>query len=162
MNQPNQCVVPYRNFNGTRSSLAEQHQTQQSFARIGLLWCSFAIADLSCNTPGCAFDKHDGTGGRAPGECTSTSDILSDYEISRIIKDFSIKANYDKKGGRWTGWLGMGINGILHSYITLSEYHTLISSRATLYDLVQGREVLATAKAVNVSELVNSLLRLPL
>lgn len=56
----------------------------------------------------------------------------------------------------------MGINGILHSYITLSEYHTLISSRATLYDLVQGGEVLATAKAVNVSELVNSLLRLPL
>lgn len=66
---------------------------------LGFYGRSFAIADLSCNTPGCAFDKHDGTGGRAPGECTSTSDILSDYEISRIIKDFSIKANYDKKGG---------------------------------------------------------------
>lgn len=34
-----------------------------------------------------AHSMNNGTGGGAPGKCTGTSGILSDYEISRIIKD---------------------------------------------------------------------------
>ncbi|KAL4977417.1 glycosyl hydrolases family 18-domain-containing protein [Aspergillus desertorum] len=66
----------------------------------------FTLADSSCNTSGCAFDASAyGSGGAAPGECTQTSGILSDYEISRIISEYNSTVVYSETAGvNWMTW----------------------------------------------------------
>ncbi|KAL5041333.1 hypothetical protein BDW71DRAFT_201451 [Aspergillus fruticulosus] len=73
---------------------------------LGFYGRSFTLADSSCDTPGCAFDSSAyGSGGAAPGECTQTSGILSDYEISRIISEYDPTVLYDESAGvNWITW----------------------------------------------------------
>ncbi|KAH3548165.1 hypothetical protein KXW20_005360 [Aspergillus fumigatus] len=74
---------------------------------LGFYGRSFTLEDSSCNTPGCAFSTTSGSGGARAGECTGTSGILSDYEISRIIDDYSVNVHYDEAAGvNWMTWSG--------------------------------------------------------
>ncbi|KAF4251149.1 hypothetical protein CNMCM8057_006996 [Aspergillus fumigatus] len=75
---------------------------------LGFYGRSFTLADSSCNTPGCKFyTENNSTGGAVAGECTGTSGILSDYEISRIINDYSVNVMYDETAGvNWMTWSG--------------------------------------------------------
>ncbi|KAF7159650.1 hypothetical protein CNMCM5623_005030 [Aspergillus felis] len=75
---------------------------------LGFYGRSFTLADSSCNTPGCKFyTENKSTGGAVAGECTGTSGILSDYEISRIINDYSVNVMYDETAGvNWMTWSG--------------------------------------------------------
>lgn len=73
---------------------------------LGFYGRSFTLADASCNTPGCAFDTSAySAGGAAPGECTRTSGILSDYEIARILDEYQPTTEYDETAGvNWIIW----------------------------------------------------------
>ncbi|KAL3476522.1 hypothetical protein BJX99DRAFT_270507 [Aspergillus californicus] len=73
---------------------------------LGFYGRSFTLADSSCDTPGCGFDASAyGSGGAAPGECTRTSGILSDYEISRIISEYNPTVVYSETAGvNWMTW----------------------------------------------------------
>ncbi|GFN17067.1 bacteriodes thetaiotaomicron symbiotic chitinase [Aspergillus tubingensis] len=75
---------------------------------LGFYGRSFTLADPSCNTPGCPFNTaNNSTGGGVAGECTQTSGILSDYEINRIIQDYSVNIKYDETSGvNWMTWSG--------------------------------------------------------
>lgn len=57
---------------------------------LGFYGRAFTLADPSCNTPGCAF-----SGGANPGNCTQTSGILSDAEISAIITQYNLTPTLD-------------------------------------------------------------------
>ncbi|GAB7351190.1 hypothetical protein MBLNU459_g1634t2 [Dothideomycetes sp. NU459] len=61
---------------------------------LGFYGRSFTLKDSSCNTPGCAF-----SGGGNPGNCTQTSGILSNAEIQRIIKAYSLTPVLDSQAG---------------------------------------------------------------
>ncbi|KAL4734493.1 hypothetical protein BDV11DRAFT_212744 [Aspergillus similis] len=73
---------------------------------LGFYGRSFTLADSNCTTPGCAFDASAyGSGGAAPGECTRTSGILSDYEINRIISEYDPTVVYAETAGvNWMTW----------------------------------------------------------
>lgn len=73
---------------------------------LGFYGRSFTLADSSCNAPGCAFDTSAYSGGgAAPGQCTQTSGILSDYEINRIIEEYNPTLQYDETAGvNWITW----------------------------------------------------------
>ncbi|KAL5337119.1 hypothetical protein BJX70DRAFT_399926 [Aspergillus crustosus] len=72
------------------------------FLGLGLYGRSFTLADPSCNAPGCEF-----SGGAIAGECTGTEGILSDYEINRLIRDYSVDIQYDEAAGvNWMTWGG--------------------------------------------------------
>ncbi|KAL5365893.1 bacteriodes thetaiotaomicron symbiotic chitinase [Aspergillus floccosus] len=73
---------------------------------LGFYGRSFTLDDPSCANPGCNFyTDNNSTGGAVAGECTGTSGILSDYEISRIIDDYSVNINYDEAAGvNWMTW----------------------------------------------------------
>ncbi|KAJ9297889.1 CAZyme family GH18 [Paecilomyces variotii] len=73
---------------------------------LGLYGRSFTLNNTNCNTPGCPFDKSAyGSGGGAPGQCTQTSGILSDYEINRILEDYEPAIKYDETAGvNWITW----------------------------------------------------------
>ncbi|KAL4877577.1 hypothetical protein BJY04DRAFT_230539 [Aspergillus karnatakaensis] len=75
---------------------------------LGFYGRSFTLADTSCSTPGCEFaTDNDSSGGARPGECTRTGGILSDYEIARIIDDYSVDIQYDEAAGvNWMTWGG--------------------------------------------------------
>ncbi|KAH8427245.1 uncharacterized protein LDX57_004958 [Aspergillus melleus] len=75
---------------------------------LGFYGRSFTLDDSSCNNPGCDFyTENNNTGGAAPGSCTGTSGFLSDYEISRIIKNYSPNIHYDQASGvNWMTWAG--------------------------------------------------------
>ncbi|KAH3510830.1 hypothetical protein KXW24_001888 [Aspergillus fumigatus] len=83
------------------------HGTWDVLLGLGFYGRSFTLEDSSCNTPGCAFSTTSGSGGARAGECTGTSGILSDYEISRIIDDYSVNVHYDEAAGvNWMTWSG--------------------------------------------------------
>ncbi|KAJ5893481.1 hypothetical protein N7495_005172 [Penicillium taxi] len=64
---------------------------------LGFYGRSSTLADSSCKTPGCAFDTSEYmSGGGAPGEYIESSGILSDYEINRIIDEYSPTIEYDE------------------------------------------------------------------
>ncbi|RHZ48405.1 uncharacterized protein CDV56_104274 [Aspergillus thermomutatus] len=73
---------------------------------LGFYGRSFTLKDSGCNTPGCAFDTSAySAGGAAPGACTQTSGILSDYEINRILKQYNPTVQYDAAAGvNWITW----------------------------------------------------------
>ncbi|KAJ5906723.1 uncharacterized protein N7473_003639 [Penicillium subrubescens] len=76
---------------------------------LGFYGRSFTLKDASCNTPGCAFANDiglEGNTGRAnPRTCTGTSNILSNYEIVRILNKSSPQVVYDATAGvNWTTW----------------------------------------------------------
>ncbi|PYH91865.1 glycoside hydrolase [Aspergillus ellipticus CBS 707.79] len=73
---------------------------------LGFYGRSFTLKDESCTTPGCAFDTSAyGAGGAAPGECTQTSGILSDYEINRILEEYNPTVEYNEEAGvNWITW----------------------------------------------------------
>ncbi|GLA39981.1 hypothetical protein AnigIFM63309_007585 [Aspergillus niger] len=75
---------------------------------LGFYGRSFTLANPSCDTPGCPFNTaNNSTGGGVAGECTQTSGILSDYEINRIIEDFSVNVKYVETAGvNWMTWSG--------------------------------------------------------
>ncbi|EHA19726.1 hypothetical protein ASPNIDRAFT_122397, partial [Aspergillus niger ATCC 1015] len=75
---------------------------------LGFYGRSFTLANPSCDTPGCPFNTaNNSTGGGVAGECTQTSGILSDYEINRIIEDYSVNVKYDETAGvNWMTWSG--------------------------------------------------------
>lgn len=75
---------------------------------LGFYSRSFTLADPTCNSPGYAFDKGGGKeGGAMAGTCTGTSGILSDYEISRIMKSDSVDLKYDEQASvNWMTWRG--------------------------------------------------------
>lgn len=76
---------------------------------IGFYGRSFTLQDTSCTEPGCPFANSSAlgssSGGGDPGECTGTSGILSNYEISRVLKQYSPEVQYDEKAGvKWITW----------------------------------------------------------
>ncbi|KAJ5405141.1 glycoside hydrolase [Penicillium sp. CMV-2018d] len=73
---------------------------------LGFYGRSFTLKDTSCTTPGCPFDTKDFVnGGGAPGQCTDSSGILSDYEINRILEQYDPKVIYNEQAGvNWITW----------------------------------------------------------
>ncbi|PYH85882.1 hypothetical protein BO82DRAFT_428864 [Aspergillus uvarum CBS 121591] len=69
---------------------------------------SFTLADESCTVPGCPFDTSAyGNGGGAPGPCTDTVGILTDYEINQVIQDYSPNLVYEEEAAvNWMTWEG--------------------------------------------------------
>lgn len=60
----------------------------------------FTLEDPSCDSPGCPF-----SGGGHPGSCTATSGILSDYEINRVLEEYSPPVAYDPVAAvNWISW----------------------------------------------------------
>ncbi|KAJ5600690.1 hypothetical protein N7450_001757 [Penicillium hetheringtonii] len=73
---------------------------------LGFYGRSFTLKDSSCTTPGCSFDTsaYEG-GGATPGQCTGTSGILSDYEISRVITKYNPDVVYNEEAAvNWMTW----------------------------------------------------------
>ena len=67
---------------------------------LGMYGRSFTLSSPSCNKPGCAF-----SGGGNPGNCTMTSGILSNAEISRIITQYSLTPVEDTTAAiKWMSW----------------------------------------------------------
>ncbi|KAE8310127.1 hypothetical protein BDV41DRAFT_400350 [Aspergillus transmontanensis] len=73
---------------------------------LGFYGRSFQLANPSCSTPGCAFyTGHGSSGGALAGECSGTSGILSNYEISRIINSYDPTIEYDEAAAvNWMTW----------------------------------------------------------
>jgi chitinase len=72
---------------------------------LGFYGRSFTLNDTSCTYPGCDFDKRYGSGGGAPGECTDTSGILTDYEINRVINRYKPDVVYNEQAAvNWFTW----------------------------------------------------------
>ncbi|KAJ6071012.1 glycoside hydrolase [Penicillium canescens] len=67
---------------------------------------SFTLKDSSCDTPGCAFDTTDNAnGGGMAGLCTSSSGILSDYEIDDVLEMYEPDVIYDEEAAvNWITW----------------------------------------------------------
>ncbi|GAB1193276.1 hypothetical protein APSETT444_002479 [Aspergillus pseudonomiae] len=87
---------------------------------LGFYGRSFKLADATCNTPGCDFyTENHSTGGAVAGECTGTSGFLSDYEINRIISDYSVDVHYDEAAAvNWMTWSG-------DQWVSFDNGHTL-------------------------------------
>ncbi|OGM41754.1 bacteriodes thetaiotaomicron symbiotic chitinase [Aspergillus bombycis] len=87
---------------------------------LGFYGRSFKLADSTCNTPGCDFyTENHSTGGAVAGECTGTSGFLSDYEINRIISDYSVDVHYDEAAAvNWMTWSG-------DQWVSFDNGHTL-------------------------------------
>lgn len=67
---------------------------------LGFYGRSFTLSDPSCTAPWCGFTQ----GGKA-GECSAASGILTAAEISRIIEDKGLVAEYDEKAAvKWITW----------------------------------------------------------
>ncbi|OJK02479.1 glycoside hydrolase family 18 protein [Aspergillus aculeatus ATCC 16872] len=75
---------------------------------LGFYGRSFTLADESCTVPGCPFDTSAyGNGGGAPGPCTDTVGILTDYEINQVIQDYSPNLVYNEEAAvNWMTWEG--------------------------------------------------------
>ena len=95
---------------------------------LGLYGRSFTLNNTNCNTPGCPFDKSAyGAGGGAPGQCTQTSGILSDYEINRILEDYEPAIKYDETAGvNWITWNDNQWYAYLRSLFFLIAFLTLL------------------------------------
>ncbi|KGO41767.1 hypothetical protein PEX2_107620 [Penicillium expansum] len=73
---------------------------EQVVLGLGFYGHSFTLEDASCNTPGCRF-----SGGGKAGECTGTTEILSDNEINRVLKEYDLPIQYDEAAGvNWMIW----------------------------------------------------------
>ncbi|KAJ6084467.1 hypothetical protein N7486_011267 [Penicillium sp. IBT 16267x] len=73
---------------------------------LGFYGRSFTLESADCNTPGCPFRQNgtNGGGGNA-GSCTGTSGIMSDYEVSRILKNYGPEVVYDEVAAvNWITW----------------------------------------------------------
>jgi len=67
---------------------------------LGFYGRSFTLKDPSCKTPGCAF-----SGGAKAGECTTTSGVLSNAEIQRIIREKGVTPVLDPEAGvKYINW----------------------------------------------------------
>ncbi|KAL4938539.1 hypothetical protein BDV06DRAFT_215028 [Aspergillus oleicola] len=72
---------------------------------LGFYGRSFTLNDTTCTHPGCSFDKEYESGGAAPGECSGTSGILTDYEINRVINRYDPEVVYNKQAAvNWFTW----------------------------------------------------------
>lgn len=73
---------------------------------LGFYGRSFTLKDTTCTTPGCPFDKSAyEAGGATPGKCTGTSGILSNYEINRVLEQYSPDVIYsDEAAVNWITW----------------------------------------------------------
>jgi chitinase len=73
---------------------------------LGYYGRSFSLKDTSCTKPGCPFDTSDFVhGGGAPGDCTGSSGILSDYEINRVLEQYNPEIIYDEAAAvNWITW----------------------------------------------------------
>lgn len=114
---------------------------------LGFYGRSFTLEDSSCNTPGCAFSTTSGSGGARAGECTGTSGILSDYEISRIIDDYSVNVHYDEAAGvNWMTWSGDQWYGLDDDFTTPLTWH--IGSLLTMAEHSSRRPISRIANAL--------------
>ncbi|THC91217.1 hypothetical protein EYZ11_009321 [Aspergillus tanneri] len=98
---------------------------------------SFTLNDPSCNTPGCAFSNNTGLGGASlgganPGKCTRTSGILSDYEIARVIDNYSPEVMHDAEAGvNWITWNS-------NQWVSFDDARTLLQKRDLANSLCLG------------------------
>lgn len=73
---------------------------------LGFYGRSFTLKDTNCTEPGCPFDTKDFVnGGGAPGICSQSSGILTDYEIERVLKQYNPDVVYDEAAAaNWITW----------------------------------------------------------
>ncbi|KAJ5515745.1 hypothetical protein N7527_007305 [Penicillium freii] len=123
--------------NSEWTSVINSHTNLTVNLGLGFYGRSFTLKDTSCTTPGCLLDTTDFVnGGGAPGQCTDSSGILSDYEINRILEQYDPKVIYNEQAG--VNWITWDSNQWCVQNWSLETYSHKASRRSPIYSRSAG------------------------